>query len=221
MISANESARYSSIFLKAILTILGCTAVVGAIGASVGYGLGAFVPSYYRSLFLYGREPWFDPVSIGFGQGLTQGIVGGVMVGVAVVAILVWREIRLLSIARSMEHAGEQSPQAKPVRRVLLITGLSLSLVFCLCSGLVFGLFRGERNAYYRQYLEEKEAVTPLLASDPAFANVELCERSSGGVYAMGTVPTTEDLSRLQSGMNRALGERRTREVLIAVSVKR
>ena len=41
--------------------------VTPAIGAGIGYALGKFVPSYYRSVFNGGNDPRFDPVSVGVG----------------------------------------------------------------------------------------------------------------------------------------------------------
>jgi hypothetical protein len=75
----------------AIATIIGCTLLLAAIGASVGYGLGTFAPGYYRTVFRSSHKPGFDPVTFGVGQGVTQGVVGGVVVGLAVVALLCWR----------------------------------------------------------------------------------------------------------------------------------
>ena len=55
-------------------------------------------------------------------------------------------------------------------RRVLVIVGSLLALGLCFGCGLVAGLVGGNRQAYHLRYLEEREAVAPLLAADPAFA---------------------------------------------------
>src|SRR5262249_21201796 len=62
---------------NAVATVVGCTLLFAAIGATIGYGLGALRPGYYRTVYRVGREPWFDPVSVGIGQGVTQGTGGG------------------------------------------------------------------------------------------------------------------------------------------------
>ena len=82
-------------------------------------------------------------------------------------------------------------------------------------------MLSGSRQAYYHRYLEEQEAVAPILQGDPAFVEVELCERSNGGIYLVGTVPTADDMERLCEAIVRSIGEHRAREALDAVSVKK
>ena len=79
----------------AITTIVICTLFLAGVGGGIGWGLGTFAPGYYRSVFPSGNQPWFDPVSVGVGQGLTQGTTGGVILGAIVVALFVWRESRV------------------------------------------------------------------------------------------------------------------------------
>lgn len=61
--------------------------------------MGTFNPGYYRAVFHSGQEPWFDPVSVGIGQGVGQGVAGGAGVGLALVAIFVWRDVRVRRLA--------------------------------------------------------------------------------------------------------------------------
>jgi hypothetical protein len=206
----------------AVATVFGCTLLGAAIGVSLGYALGTLAPGYYRTVFRSGREPWFDPVSVGVGEGLTQGTAGGAGVGLAVVALLCWREVRLRRVEEPPAPADGKPVGSEAVaRRVLLVVGIALGLGFSLCSGVALGLLRGERDAYHRRFLEEQEAIAPVLAGDPAFAGVNLHEYSGGGVWLSGEVPTPEDLGRLRAGVIRAMGERRAREGMFAVSVKR
>ena len=65
-----------------------------------------------------------------------------------------------------------------------------------------------------RRYLEEREALAPILAGDPAFAGVEVHEKSDGGVFLTGAVPTPEDRERLRASVARALGEKRSKEAV-------
>lgn len=104
-------------------------------------------------------------------------------------------------------------------RRVLTITGGLFVLGLCFGSGLLAGMIAGNRQVYHSRYLEEREVVAPLLAADPAFVNIELCERSSGGIYLVGQVPTAADFERLRLQVARTVGERRSVEVLLGVSV--
>jgi len=59
-------------------------------GGLIGYALGAIVPGYFRGVFSSGREPWFDPVSVGVGLGITQGLVCGLALGAVVVLAVAW-----------------------------------------------------------------------------------------------------------------------------------
>jgi hypothetical protein len=78
----------------AVGTITACTALLAAIGGGIGWGIGTFVPGYYRTVFRGGNEAWFDPISVGVGQGIGQGTAGGVVVGLVVVALFLWRDSR-------------------------------------------------------------------------------------------------------------------------------
>jgi hypothetical protein len=206
---------------SAIATIVGCTLLLAAVGAGVGYGLGTFAPEYYRSVFRGGWEPGFDPVSVGVGQGLTQGAAGGVAVGLALVAIFCWRQVRLKRAESSPAPYGVPVPTQSLGLLLLLVTGGLLALGFCAGSGFILGLLRGVGSAYHRQYLEEREALAPVLAGDPAFAGVEIREFSGGGAYLSGEVPTAADLDRLRVKVEHAIGARRAREALTAVGVRR
>lgn len=74
---------------KAVAVIAVCSVVGASIGAGAGYVLGKFAPGYYRSMFLQGNAPGFDPVQMGIGLGLTQGIAVGFIAGIVIV--IVWR----------------------------------------------------------------------------------------------------------------------------------
>jgi hypothetical protein len=91
--------------IAAVATVVACTVLLAGVGAGIGWALGTCVPGYYRSVFPGGNDPRFDPVAVGVGQGLTQGAAGGVPVGLAVVAILAWRDVRLRQLSA---HNSEQ-----------------------------------------------------------------------------------------------------------------
>jgi hypothetical protein len=76
---------------KAFLVVVASSVVFAAIGGIIGYGIGSYMPGYYRSVFENGSRADFNPVEVGIGQGITQGVVGGAIVGLALVAIVVWR----------------------------------------------------------------------------------------------------------------------------------
>jgi hypothetical protein len=80
-------------FLLTAYLLVGASAVLGAVaGGLIGYGMGAALPGYYRGVFASGREPWFDPVHVGVGLGITQGLLAGLAVGAVVV--LAWALVR-------------------------------------------------------------------------------------------------------------------------------
>jgi hypothetical protein len=204
---------------NAITAVVVCTLLIAAIGASVGSALGALAPGYYRGVFPNGREPGFDPIAVGVGLGLTQGAAGGVAVGLAVVALLCWRDVRLRPAGEGAVDSST-APRAITTRRVLLLAAATLGLGACLCAGAVAGLLVGERGAYHRRYQEEQAAIAPVLAADPAFARVEVHERSAGGVFLLGEVPNAVKRDQLQAEISRAVGERRARDAMTAVSVR-
>lgn len=97
----------------------------------------------------------------------------------------------------------------------------SLVLPFsCFGVGLILGALYGSLNTYHLRYLEERAIIAPILAKDPAFAAVEIHERSDGGVWLLGEVPAPEDRERLRTSVTRALGESRSKEVMAGVEVK-
>jgi hypothetical protein len=82
---------------------IGITSVLFAtIGAAVGYLLGQSMPGYYRSVFDARSDPDFDPIAVGFGQGLTQGMVLGAAVGLVLVLSYWWKEAKLATLAVQM-----------------------------------------------------------------------------------------------------------------------
>jgi hypothetical protein len=90
----------------------------------------------------------------------------------------------------------------------------------CFGLGLFYGLMRGTEEGYRRQYQQERELVEPILAKEPAFAEVAIHRRSNGGIYLLGQVPTAQDYSRLRESVIRAVGEPRAKEILLAVDAR-
>jgi hypothetical protein len=180
-------------------------------GGAIGYALARLTPSYYRSVFPGGESPAFDPVQVCIGLGVSQGLIAGLVVGsIVVLAVGFFRA----SIAQKGSEQGDGV-----FRRLTRIGGTLLALGLCLGSGLVIGLTRGTRDTYHLLYLEERAAIAPVIASDPAFARVEVGERSNGGVELVGGVPTPRDLDRLRGLIVRRLGEHRANEAMLAVGV--
>jgi hypothetical protein len=203
-------------FARALINVLATTLLLALLGTGAGYALARFSPGYYRSIFRSGNDATFDPVNVGVGLGLTQGLAAGVVVGLALVALLCWRDVR-----RVQAETGAKTmvaPRRETSFRTLRVVGLLLLLL--IVAGMAFGLgaIVAERGTYHRRYLEEKKLIAPVLAQDPAFVGIELRERSNGGVSITGRVPTREDKERLHAALLKAVGEVRAKEILYGIS---
>lgn len=86
-------------FPKAVGWIAVTALLFAGIGALVGWVIGTYMPSYYRSTSLGGSDPNFDPVATGLGQGLTQGMVLGSAVGLVLILATWWKEAQLATLA--------------------------------------------------------------------------------------------------------------------------
>lgn len=86
-------------FGRAVAWILTTAILFASVGAAIGYLIGTNMPGYYRSVFGDGGSPHFDPIAVGFGQGLTQGLVLGVTIGLILVLAAWWKEAKLASLA--------------------------------------------------------------------------------------------------------------------------
>jgi hypothetical protein len=103
-------------FLIVILSSLGFALA----GALIGYTLGVALPGYYRAVFSSGREPWFEPVAVGLGLGLTQGLLCGVAVGAVVVLAVAWHNSRRRVVeaefqAAPLARTGDQLAEAQGI----------------------------------------------------------------------------------------------------------
>lgn len=97
---------------KIVSLMLVSTLVFTAVGGIIGFGLGRFVPNYYRQIVRDGRAPDFDPVAFGIGQGVTQGMTAGIVIGLLLVVALSWLDSRPAhgkSSVLSQRERGEES----------------------------------------------------------------------------------------------------------------
>jgi hypothetical protein len=79
---------------------------------------------------------------------------------------------------------------------------------------------RGVQQCYQDQYFRERELIEPILRQ-PQYSRVELGQRSNGGIYLVGDVPTRAELDHLREAIVRAVGESRAQEILLAVHARR
>ena len=88
-------------------------------------------------------------------------------------------------------------------------------------AGYVVGGLRGEGDAHRRQCEEQREALRTVLASDPAFARLEVSPSCDGGwVTLHGRVERGEAWVRLRQAVIRVLGEKRAEFALELVTVE-
>jgi hypothetical protein len=97
---------------------------------------------------------------------------------------------------------------------ILLALGVGFGL------GYIYGYVKGAFALHLQVYLTQQEAIEPVLASDPAYAGVEVCMASRGHAYLMGRVPSEEVHRRLRQEMVRLFGEPFAETLMNAVVVK-
>jgi hypothetical protein len=148
---------------------------------------------------------------------MTQGMAGGVIVGLIIVALLAWRDVRLTRPISA--ESAESNARRLTSRRVLLITGGLILILLVSGAALLLGAVSGSRGAYHRRFLEEREALAPALASDPAFERLEIHERSNGGVFLVGELKSAADFERLRDIAIRAVGESRAKSIVRGIDV--
>jgi hypothetical protein len=86
-------------------------------GGVIGYAIAVILPGYYRGVFRNSREPWFDPVDVGVGLGLSQGLFFGLVLGAVVVLAVAWYNSRrnFLDVRRTLDkRQGFQRHLADP-----------------------------------------------------------------------------------------------------------
>ena len=87
--------------------------------------------------------------------------------------------------------------------------------------GFVAGALTGEDGAYRRHCDEQRDALRAVLASDPAFARLEVSSGCDGGwVTLQGRVERGQSWVRLREAVVRALGEKRAENALSLVTVE-
>jgi hypothetical protein len=92
---------------------------------------------------------------------------------------------------------------------IALLSAFVAGIVVGGVAGHGLGQIVGETRLYRARIEEERKAVAPAIAGDPAFKNVEIGEDSSGSIWLIGTVPTTADKKRLKELVTRAIGSQR------------
>jgi hypothetical protein len=82
--------------MKALATVVGTALGFGAAGTGIGVFLGKVAPGFFRQMLPLRDPANFNPRELGIGLGLTNGLGWGLVVGVLLVAIISWKETRLV-----------------------------------------------------------------------------------------------------------------------------
>lgn len=96
---------------------------------------------------------------------------------------------------------------------------IAVGIVFLLVS-LTCAWFAGEWTGGYRErhqrYLNERDLLAPVLANDPAFADIKILEATGpgGGIYLIGSVKVGAPFERLKAELMKLFGEPRAKELL-------
>lgn len=120
----------------------------------------------------------------------------------------------------SVKSKGRGSTRTKYFALMVAIIGGILTTVVVVVGAYVLGGIRGTREIYHRQYQEERKIVVPMLAANPAFANVTVEEYSGGGISLYGQVKSSAELEKLKAEVTRLIGELRVKQGVVSVSVK-
>lgn len=115
------------------------------------------------------------------------------------------------------------SATPKKISRVLIAVGIIGALIVLVPLGLCIGflaLLMAEGRAYHEQFLREEELVTPILADDPAFKDIETRQTSVGRVSLDGEVATQTDADRLQRRLEPTFGKKRADELAKSVHIR-
>ena len=80
--------------LRAFAITIASGLAFGIAGALIGFGVGTWLPDFYRTVFRIPREMAVDPAQIGLALGLVNGLLFGVGVGLIIVVVVTWYNAR-------------------------------------------------------------------------------------------------------------------------------
>jgi hypothetical protein len=100
------------------------------------------------------------------------------------------------------------------MRTAIVVFGV-LSLLIIWVGVWIAGEYVGGHRERYKRYLAERDLLAPVLASDPAFAEVMVVEDTGrGGILLWGPVKGEAAFERLKTELQRLFGEPRTKDLL-------
>jgi hypothetical protein len=103
--------------IQATMFVFAVAACSGLLGASAGYVVGRYYPSYYTSLYYRPGGPALDTVEIGVGTGFGEGLVLGAVLAVVLVLIQAWQTSRVAA----RKELDELRREVQELRQLILI----------------------------------------------------------------------------------------------------
>lgn len=119
------------------------------------------------------------------------------------------------------ESDGRLVFTASRLEIVVLVAAWLLCTFCCFWLAIPTGQFLEQSRAERRRYEEEKRLLEPVLAADPAFANLSISQSAYGVAVISGDVPTEADRERLREVVTQALGKAGATKVLRHVEPRR
>ena len=104
---------------------------------------------------------------------------------------------------------------------VLKTIAIGVALLAVYAVGFCCGGLSSAQRTRSQQLEEQRDAVAPVLASDPAFSGVRVRPYDDGGwILLEGEVPTDQDKFRLMQAISEAIGRRKAENAVPGVKVK-
>jgi len=123
------------------------------------------------------------------------------------------------AVSRLNRLASENTWRVRMLRRLLLVAVVMIGLVVAFLAGALAGALYGEYGTKLRRFDSEKELIVPVLASDPAFASVEVLMFTGDGAAELVASDLPADKEQgLRVEMLRLFGEFRITDMMRGVS---
>jgi hypothetical protein len=120
----------------------------------------------------------------------------------------------------ALSHRVEELERKHGVRLTLIVCGALIGLCITFYIGWSIGRWYGVHHEFERQFEEDRQLASPVLAIDPVFQRIMPVNFPVRGFCLSGPVPTQADHDRLRVEMVRLFGEPRIEHVLADVWVE-
>ncbi len=147
---------------------------------------------------------------------MQQGAASGAVIGLIIVAVLVWREVRLLPERSEISRVAGQ----RLLVRCLIGGVFSVSIVLVAGVSFVIGGISGQTQIYERRAQLEMQAVHEKLDDRAEFRQIEIARSSDGFVSLHGSVSAQTDHDELFAILQDLFGTERARSLVRLVDVR-